>query len=57
MLLKELLDSLTKEQAAEYAAETDQYLWVMDNITDPLGLPEKWISAIEDKFDEMNKKT
>ena len=53
MTLQQLLNSLTTIQALEYNNTTDKYLWVMDNIIDPLSLSIHWIDAIETKLESM----
>jgi hypothetical protein len=54
MTLKELLNTLTKEQAAEYTAVTDKVLWVIDTIIDPNDFSSSWVTAIENRLDEIN---
>jgi hypothetical protein len=42
--------------AAEYAAETEQYIFVTDNVLDVLDLPraERLVNYVEDRFDAIN---
>jgi hypothetical protein len=55
--LDAVIDSLTVEQAQEYAAETDKYLWVMDTIFDPIELrvTDARVNRVEDRLEEILK--
>ena len=48
MTLQELIDSLTVEQAKQYAAETDQLVWVEYNLLDPHGISRRHSEVVED---------
>lgn len=47
--------ALTLNNAREYAAQTDKYLWVEYNILDALdiGATSNRVNWIEDRFDEI----
>ena len=47
------INSLTKEQAAEYMQQTDRLLWVEYNILDVYELPKSCADAIEDALEQL----
>ena len=46
---------LTLDNARAYAAQTDRWLWVVDNILDPLDIvaTDARVNWVEDRFDEL----
>jgi hypothetical protein len=50
-----VIASLTLEQAQQYAAEEDKYLWVIDNIFDPneLRVTDARVNRVEDALEEI----
>jgi hypothetical protein len=46
---------ITLDNARAYAAQTDRWLWVVDNILDPLDIvaTDARINWVEDRFDEL----
>ena len=55
MNIDELIASLTKAQAEEYAAEIDQWCWVVDTLLDPYDIPRRFASRVENALDAINK--
>ena len=49
--LKKVLVNLTVQNATEYAAVTDKWVWVDDNILAPADLPctDYYVNTVEDK--------
>jgi hypothetical protein len=46
---------ITLDNARAYAAQTDRWLWVVDNILDPLDIvaTDARVNWVEDRFDEL----
>jgi hypothetical protein len=46
---------ITIDNARAYATQTDKWLWVVDNILDPLDIAtsDARVNWIEDRFDEL----
>jgi hypothetical protein len=55
MKLAELISSLTVEQAKEYAAQTDKWCWVVDNLLDPYDIPNSKAEKVEDALEALLK--
>lgn len=50
-----VIAALTLEQAKEYDAVQDKYLWVMDSIFDPINLrvTDARVNRVEDRLEEL----
>lgn len=51
----QVAEYITLDNAVEYSQETDKYLWVVDNVLDPLelGTTDARVNWIEDRLDEL----
>ena len=46
--LETLIASLTKAQAAQYAAQTDKLIWIETTLLDPYDIPRRHAERVED---------
>jgi hypothetical protein len=46
--LETLLSSLTRAQAAQYAAQTDKLVWIETTLLDPNDIPRRHAERVED---------